>query len=251
MEQDFLLTPLDVSPAYEAVVERLSKAVALGFILPGERLPSERTLAERLGVSRVTVREALRVLQGAGVLATRGGSSGWTVVSAHGADGRPLVSADDSGASIEAVFEFRVAVESMAARLAATRRTDEEIALLTQHHEALGRSVNVGGFRRADSAFHLTVADIAANPLIRRSVFEARAAAFATLDQRPYEVRRASSSADHARILAAITAGAPDDAERAMIDHLERAREEVLTALGSCEPEPPPAGVQRPAVGST
>ncbi len=88
MNDEFLLAPLDVSPAYGSVVDRLNTAVALGVLVPGDRLPSERTLSGRLGVSRVTIREALCVLQGAGVIATRGGASGWVVAKDVGADGR-------------------------------------------------------------------------------------------------------------------------------------------------------------------
>ena len=231
MDQEILLAPLDVSPAYQAVVDRLSASVALGVLLPGDRLPSERALADRLGVSRVTVREGLRVLQGAGVISTRGGSSGWVVTNDVGSDGRPLIASDRSGANLEQVFEFRRTVEGAAARLAAQRRTSADVQHLKEHVEALRVSQNVGDFRRADSAFHLAIAAAAGNPLILRAVVEARTAAFTVVDARPYEVRKAPSISDHQRSVAAIARGDAIAAEKTMTEHLERARDEIVAVL--------------------
>src|SRR4051794_32910981 len=76
------LAPLTVPAAYEVVTNRLKRAIHLGTVSPGERLPPERELARRLGVSRVTLREALRVLQADGYIVTR-----------HGAHGGPEVTA--------------------------------------------------------------------------------------------------------------------------------------------------------------
>ena len=66
--------------AFEETVERLLQAVKLGQVRPGDRLPSERELALRLGISRVTLREAIRVLAQEGYLASRRGRSGGTFV---------------------------------------------------------------------------------------------------------------------------------------------------------------------------
>src|SRR5215468_3471864 len=64
------------------VAERLSEAIQLGILLDGERLPPEARLAEQLGVSTVTLREALAVLRGQGLVTTRRGRGGGTFVSA-------------------------------------------------------------------------------------------------------------------------------------------------------------------------
>src|SRR3954453_15053226 len=80
---DDLLTPVEVAPAYAAVVDRLRRSIALGVVAPGEKLPPERTLADGLGVSRLTVREALRVLQGEGLIVTKRGGSGGAVVTSR------------------------------------------------------------------------------------------------------------------------------------------------------------------------
>src|SRR4051812_10590345 len=100
-----LLAPLETPPAYAVVVDRLRRAIALGVLLPGDRLPPERTFAERLGVSRVTIREALRVLQGEGLLLTKRGSGG-TIVSDAARLSGPIN--EDYRDEVAEVFEFRV-----------------------------------------------------------------------------------------------------------------------------------------------
>lgn len=224
---DILLAPLHTPPAYAAVVDRVRRALALGVLLPGDRLPSERTLAAELGVSRVTVREALRVLQGEGLLVTRRGSGG-TVVSSTARDiGRV---SETMETDVAEVFEFRVAVECMTARLAAVRSAGEVTALL-DCQDALAASTDIHAFRRADSEFHLTVARMSENTMLQRSTEDARAAAFSWLDLREFTVYHDSSIRGHAAIIAAISRSDGDAAANAMNDHLIAARGEVLAAL--------------------
>lgn len=218
-----LLEPLDIPAAHAAVAQRLRRSIALGVVLPGERLPSERTLAERLGVSRVTVREALRVLQGEGLIVTRRGGNGGAVVTP--CERSPL------RGQLDEVFEFRLAVETMAARLAAERRGEEALDRLRACQQALLASGDVGTFRRADSAFHLAVAGASGNPMLRRAIEDARAIAFDVLDAHPFRVRRESSARGHAAIVAAIGERDDEGAAAAMSAHLRLAHSEVRAAL--------------------
>ncbi len=238
MPDDFLLRPLDTPPAYAAVVERIRRALALGVLLPGDRLPAERALAEELGVSRVTVREALRVLQGEGLLVTKRGSAG-TVVSptltnweAHG----------EWDPKIAEVFELRLAVETMAARLAAERVTPQDIHHLTACQRALESSSDVHAFRRADSEFHMTVARISGNGMLCSVVEDVRAAVSSRLDQHDFKVIYESSIRGHAGVIDAIAEGDAKAAAAAMEAHIEEARAEVMAVLSQ-------VGVERP-VGS-
>lgn len=226
---DVLLTPLHVPPAYAAVVDRLRRSIALGVVLPGEKLPPERTLAENLGVSRVTVREALRVLQGEGLIVTKRGGSGGAVITSREVSLERI--RREFRPQIDHVFEFRLAVESMAARLAATRRADADLEQLREHHDALLASEDVNAFRRADSSFHLAVADAGHNPMLRQSIEDARTATFDSFDVLPYRVLRESSAAGHAAVIEAIERQRPDAASEAMAEHLHRAHEEVLAVL--------------------
>src|ERR1700747_3390627 len=70
------LVPVTVPAAYESVVPRIRWMITLGEVLPDEHLPTERALAESFQVSRVTVREALRILQGEGLIDARGRPGG-------------------------------------------------------------------------------------------------------------------------------------------------------------------------------
>jgi GntR family transcriptional regulator, transcriptional repressor for pyruvate dehydrogenase complex len=230
MPHDFLLGPLHAPPAYAAVVDRLRRAVALGVLLPGDRLPAERTLAEGLEVSRVTVREALRVLQGEGLLITRRGSGG-TTVSPTATSIRPGDSGYDD--RLAEVFEVRLAVETMAARLAAQRGLASDVERLVDCQTALAASRDVNSFRRADSQFHLTVASISGNSMLRQMIEDARAAAFAWLDRRRFTVLHESSVRGHAAVIEAIRRHDPEAAATAMGSHIEQAREEVVTALAT------------------
>ena len=74
------IEPIDFAAAYEVVTERIRRAIHIGSYLPGDKLPPERMLAQQLGVSRTTVREAIRVLEGEGYVVSRRGASGGILV---------------------------------------------------------------------------------------------------------------------------------------------------------------------------
>jgi DNA-binding FadR family transcriptional regulator len=227
MPKDFLLRPLDAPPAYAAVVDRVRRAVALGVLLPGERLPAERVLAEGLQVSRVTVREALRVLQGEGLLITKRGSGGTMVsprVTSPGADG-------EYNRRLGEVFELRLAVETMAARLAAQRGVPHDMQRLDTCQHALESSSDVHAFRRADSEFHLAVARMSGNTMLHQAVEDARAAVFSRLDRHDFAVIYESAIRGHGAVIEAIKSHDPIAASAAMAAHIEEARDEVMAVL--------------------
>jgi len=226
------LQPVRAQPAHVLVAERLRRSIALGEVLPGERLPAERTLARDLSVSRLTVREALRVLQAEGVIVTRrGGAGGAFVTERTPSVARLRAALAKRRPSVEEIFEFRLSVETAAARLAALRRTDEDVAALAGQVRALEESDGAGAFRRADSAFHLAVAEASANPMLARATADARAALFEAFDVLPFQVRRDTSAAGHAAIVEAVRARDGEAAAAAMAEHLRRARDEVLAVL--------------------
>ena len=227
MSDEFLLRPLDTPPVYAAVVERIRRAVALGVLLPGDRLPAERLLAESMGVSRVTVREALRVLQGEGLLVTKRGNSGTSVspaVTGWGVKG-------EYDKRLAEVFELRLAVETMAARLAAERATPQDIRRLHACRQALESSNDVHAFRRADSEFHLAVADVSGNDMLRDVVEDVRAVVSSRLDRYDFAVIYESSIRGHAAVIDAIERRDPAAAAAAMAAHIEEARDEVMAVL--------------------
>lgn len=228
MGDESLLRPLDTPPAYAVVVDRVRRSIALGVVAPGEKLPSERALAAGLGVSRVTVREALRVLQGEGLIVTKRGGAGGAIVLPRPA---AVPAGGLSRRDVERVFEYRLAIETAAARLATERRADGDVAVLEECQRVLLASEDAGTFRGADSRFHLAIADASGNELFRQSIEDARAIAFHFLDARPFRVRRETTAAGHAAVLDAIARRCPERAAAAMAQHLDTACREVLEEL--------------------
>ncbi|MBE8472750.1 FadR/GntR family transcriptional regulator [Streptomyces justiciae] len=156
--------PLRPSPLVEQAAERLRAQIAAGHWAVGSKLPGETTLAKELGVGRSTVREALRALAGAGLVQPRQGA-GVFVLATEPTDDWPTRL---RRAAVTDVYEVRMAVEVQAARLAARRRTPEdvtamELALAGRRAASLRDD---GAFIDADIAFHATVVAAAHNPVL-------------------------------------------------------------------------------------
>jgi DNA-binding FadR family transcriptional regulator len=215
---------VDLVPAHEVVTERLRHAIHIGTYLPGDKLPPERTLAQQLGVSRMTVREAIRVLRAEGYVASRRGSAGGITVLDQAEDAkrlRPVLLR--RMAELDDAFEFRIAVEGAAARLAAQRRTKRDLVLLHQAYLELEQGREAARFRAADNVFHLAIADAARNRFMREAIENVRAMTWVPLDQVISQVFT-SAHEHHAQILQAIEDADPGAAERAAVAHIQRAQ---------------------------
>ncbi|MCT9080117.1 FadR/GntR family transcriptional regulator [Streptomyces fulvoviolaceus] len=152
------------SPLVEQAAERLRAQITGGDWPVGTRLPGETTLAKELGVGRSTVREALRALAGAGLVQPRQGA-GVFVIATESVEDWP---ARLRRAAVTDVYEVRMAVEVQAARLAAGRRTSEDVAALElalAGRRAASASDDVA-FVDADIAFHAAVVAAAHNPVL-------------------------------------------------------------------------------------
>ncbi|WP_420035639.1 FadR/GntR family transcriptional regulator [Streptomyces sp. cg28] len=156
--------PLRPSPLVEQAAERLRAQIADGTWPVGTRLPGETTLAKDLGVGRSTIREALRALAGAGMVRPRQGA-GVFVTATRPVEDFP---ARLRRAAVADVYEVRTLLEVQAARLAAGRRTDDDIAAMRAALDA--RRAAAGGpgdaFIDADIALHATVVAAAHNPVL-------------------------------------------------------------------------------------
>jgi DNA-binding FadR family transcriptional regulator len=219
---------LDVPPAYAVVVDHLRRSIMLGTFGPGEKLPPEREHAERLGVSRVTLREAVRVLEGEGMVEVRRGSAGGTIV--RGGDAaRADVRRQLRGRldTILATQEFRLAIEPLAAARAAEHRTKAALKELHRTIAEFEKADSIGPFRRADSIFHLTLARNAACPPLARAVEDARIAMFELVDAFDFTIVVASSLRAHAAILECVEQRDADGARAAMRAHIEETTREI------------------------
>lgn len=214
------LRPVRLGNTFEDTVGRLLETIRLGVLAPGDSLPPERELAARLGVSRDTVREAIRSLAEAGYLVSRRGRYGGTFL----ADELPTHTGDDRGltrADIDDALRLREILEVGGARMAAGR------TLTTAERDELQtRLADVGAaapedYRRLDSRLHLAIAEAAGAPSLVPLVVDNRMRLNAMLDQIPLLTRNIAHSEDqHREIVEAILAGDADAAERAMRDHV-------------------------------
>jgi GntR family transcriptional repressor for pyruvate dehydrogenase complex len=223
---------IEVQPAYAVVVDHLRRAIHLGEYKPGDKLLPERQHAAKLGISRVTLREAIRVLEGEGYVETRRGSAGGVTV--LGPQDSPQQRRDRLRPRVDELLdiqEFRRVNERLAAERAATRATPEDVEALEDSLAAMQASDGLGSFRQADSSFHLRIAVAAGSPLLLAAVEEARAAMFDTADALDYEVTLPATVKAHRKILDALKAGDATRAGRAMERHVETTSQELRDLL--------------------
>jgi len=202
-------------PPRNHVAERVRALLAEEEVRPGDRLPPERELAARLGVSRSSLREGLRRLTDLGIIESRQGSGTYLA---------PLDLGD--------LFEVRLRLEPLAARLAAERRGEQDLARLADAlAEMRGALADAQLFGEADVRAHAAVVD-ASGSLPVRVLFSAiadllrhsRATTAANADLRDNAIREVEAVVD------AIRAGDGDAAEAAMRDHLAHVGASLPTA---------------------
>ena len=220
-----LLRPVRTVNAFEETVERLLQLVKLGVVAPGERLPAERDLAARFGVSRETLREALRALQAADVVVTRRGRYGGTFVSAAPVAGGVAPGRLPPGmtaAEVEDALVLREVLESGAAAAAASRHLSPTERAHLRDRLAEASTGDVASYRRTDARLHLALAELSGSPSLMAAVAEARMTANALLECIPLLPRNLEhSDRQHAAVVAAVLAGDPEAARREMAEHLE------------------------------
>ncbi len=219
--------PVDRRRTYELVAERLLDMIAADGLAPGTALPTERELAAAYSVGRSSVREALRMLESAGVIVAASGSS---FVVADRA--RPLqrslhvVVSLRQAPPLQELFELRRIVECEAAALAAERHDAGELEQMDSAVEEMAASLAEGRgdvFIDADVRFHLAVSEAAGNRLLAETMEAIRdvlRSALAAIFEVPHSAERAID--EHRAIRAAIAAGDPDRARAAMRAHLDR-----------------------------
>jgi DNA-binding FadR family transcriptional regulator len=254
-----LLRPVRAGNAFEETVERLLTAIRLGVVAPGERFPAERDFAAQLGISRITLREAIRELAQAGYVESRRGRLGGTFVTGTPAvpsHGEARRIAREQADGLADALTFRMAVDTGAA---------EALALLVRQQGAGcaapdGDGVPAAGpqsgpqsgpqpgpqqpagqltevltarlaelnaavprdYRRLDTLFHLAIAELTGSSLLAAAAADARIRLNDFLNAIPVLQRNiAHTAAQHTAIAEAIMTGDPDGARRAVAEHLE------------------------------
>jgi DNA-binding FadR family transcriptional regulator len=232
--------PVRGGNAFEITVARLVQAIKLGMVAVGERLPAERDLAERLRVSRVTLRDAIGALREAGYLESRRGRQGGTFVVSSSAVVPPGAARPDvaelaraMGESLHDALDFRRVVEAGAAGLAARRTLP---AADRQHLVAClaaSRDRDKAGRRTADSRLHLAIAAASGTPSLAAAVADVQLSLDRLLAAIPVIERNLDhSDRQHARVVDAILAGDAGGARQTMEEHCDGTAELLRGLLG-------------------
>lgn len=214
---------------YLKVAEQITRLVNDGEIKPGEKLPSERLLAEKLGVSRPTIRESMIALEIAGIVEIRTGSGIYIT------DQKPALSIQDGGVGPYEILDARYVVESEACAMAAKLITPDELMELQRAIEDMEEEEKrADASERADMNFHLIIAKATQNSAIYAMVkwlWELRNQSH--LSQVFMERLRKEgihpSIREHKRIVTALAKQDPERAREAMKLHIEAATEAATT----------------------
>ena len=236
------LGPIKVAATYELVANQIQRAIHLGLLIPGDRLPPERELAQQLGVARMTVREAIRILAHEGAITVRRGAHGGMWIRAQDVTKRELVQlAADTDRAITDVYEFRELVEGASARLAADRAKPKDVQrlrnlssslqkVLAAHLKSPEVSANVQRFLALDSQFHSEIARISGNHFIIEAIERGLAARYAPFGA-VFRTLTPRANDGHEELVEAITAGDGARAEKIMRDHVTTAGKALISRL--------------------
>jgi GntR family transcriptional repressor for pyruvate dehydrogenase complex len=225
---DVVLRPVRGHHAFEGCVEQLATAIRLGVYPVGSALPAERELADRMGVSRGTLREAIAALREAGMVRTTRGRGGGTVVSYEprspaedGASGRgELVGRREE---LVDCLVFRRVVEPGACWTAASQQPSRtERSLLLAALDEVESAPDPAAHRQADSRLHLAIAGVTGSSRTIAAVTDVQSSLHDMLQAIPVmRVNIEHSNTQHRAIVTAINAGRPTQARRAMEQHCQ------------------------------
>jgi DNA-binding FadR family transcriptional regulator len=219
-----VFSPVPVRNAFEVTVERLAQGIRLGVLVQGDRLPPERELADTFGVSRVTLREAIKALRDVGLVDSRRGRGGGTFVVSPMTQ---LPRREDevvprSRRALDDTLDLRRVIEPGAASLAATRTlTAADRATLHRCLEAASTCAPEAR-RLADSRLHMAIAAAGGSASVTAAVADVQLRLDELLRAIPViPANIAHSDRQHVAIVDAILAGQPDRARIEMEEHVD------------------------------
>ena len=217
----------------DQVTDALTDLIVAERLQDGDSLPSTAELSERFGVSRTVVREAIAALAARGVLSRSQGRE--CVVATPGTDElskllRFRIRRDE--VDLRDILDTRLALETMAARLAAHRAGDKDKKVLAERLEELAAARTEQAFHEADVLLHRSIAEASGNRLVVL-LLDALVDFLGAVRRQASRNRKSRSEGlepvveQHRRIVRAVTAGKASAAEAAMREHIERARFEL------------------------
>jgi DNA-binding FadR family transcriptional regulator len=228
-----LFSKVSVGRMSEVIVEKIRDLMRDGQLTPGDRLPPERELCERFGVSRVTMREALRMLESAGLVDIRVGARGGAFVTAPTSNRVGEGLADLLTLSVISatdVTEVRMILEVGIVPLVCERATEEDLARLEKICERAEEALQSGDYTMDMSLeFHTAVAQATHNPALEMLVESFRGPILMSLE----EAREAApemgglGTKEHEQFIDAVRRRDPETASRVMREHLTRTARRV------------------------
>jgi len=208
------------------VAEYIKNLIKNGKLKPGDRLPTEREMAEKFGVSRTVIRDAVKTLSGVGILKVKHGLGIFVAKVDVDIIARQLSSLlFNESDTVDNLFEVRMELETVAAGWAAERCTEEARAKISQFTKESQALLNSNGesdsFQQYDQEFHLLVSEMTGNPVVVRLM---RSMLDLLEEARSHTLhipgRFDLSVQEHIKVLEAIYKGNTDRAKSAMHDHL-------------------------------
>lgn len=219
-------------PLFLRVADQIEQYIAGNALNAGDRLPGERELCDLLGVSRASVREALRSLQTRGIVRVRHGKG---VFVADAADGEQAIHrlARMWEVGLDELFAMREVLEVPAAGWAASSATEEQLAKLVRTFEGLEEAVLAGSspdeLRVIDARLHLQIAEYANNRFLAMTQTILQEMLARSMDTTlAIDGRPARSVREHADIVGALLARDPGRARAAARRHINNARRAAL-----------------------
>jgi len=227
--------PIKPKKIYEQIVEQIKAMITEGNLKPGDRLPPEREMADRFGVSRASVREALSALHLVGLVEIKSGEG--TFIKQKNIDSiiEPLALAllmeRDTDSEI---LEVRKGLEVEAAGLAALRRDEEDLAKMREALDEMKRDIGKSEFgAKADWEFHYAIAQASQNILIIRLMSAVSDTIENTMRigrQKLYSTQKMPQVllADHEGIYGAIKNNDSMEARKKMFEHLLKVENNMI-----------------------
>ncbi len=235
-----IFKPIDPNPksVYRRVVDEIKRSIYEGRMVPGDRLPAERVLANILGVSRTSVREALKMLASEGLVNIRHGQGAF--ISEQNPDEylkQFTAQLTANRTTVEHLFEIRKILEPQAVRWVAERGAEGDInklvEMVTVTKRQLGRlrSGRLSLLADHDSDFHYCLAQASGNSVLVRLVLS-MLDLLADSRSRSLSIpgRGERSVRDHYKIAEALQRREPEEAAAAMQSHLEDVEQQIMVA---------------------
>jgi len=224
------------SRLYEQIVQQIEESVLNGSLKPGDQLPAERELAQRLGVSRTAVREAVKTLREKGLVEAYSGrgtfiTDGTSQAARESFDLMVKIGQQEGSPFLA---ELRLILEPGIAALGAVRAKEEDVATMREAVLVMDRAQkDPDVYIEADLDFHLALAEAAANPLIL-SLIDSIVGLLREQRMKIFNVEGGPQRGQnhHKRILEAVERRDPEMARAAMRAHLEQVREDSKAPIG-------------------